>query len=166
MVEAAEAPAEQGAEVPPAGAAELGPVSDNVAMEEARDVDRLENGTHSSRRGIPVVVTRVPTPNSSDVPQHLQIQYGESGRPGTVVRLPDVPPSWPKAREIVGWFCEDQDNQGNPFREPCTRTLQTREADPAPAEGKARPEGSGRPGAPVAGPGPVAELEPQQLQLF
>jgi len=84
---------------------------------EEHDMQVPENHIYTSRRGVPVTVRRIPVPDSPGGAEQLEVRYGKSGRPGTVVWLPDVPRCWRTVHQIIAWFRDDRDNYGKPFVE-------------------------------------------------
>ena len=74
-----------------------------------------DDGIYTSQRGVPVRVQRVLTPDSPTGAQTLEIRYGDSGRPGTIVWFPDVVRCWDKAQQIIDHYRNDCDNLGRPF---------------------------------------------------
>jgi hypothetical protein len=78
---------------------------------------RPDDAIFISRTGIEVTVKRIPVADAPNSVRHIQIQYGSHQRPGTVVWLPDIPRCWPKAQQIIGYYCADRDNLGRQFRQ-------------------------------------------------
>ena len=77
-----------------------------------RDQTKPESGTHFSRRGVEITVSRIPQPDCPHGSQQVEIRYGRKVRTGLCEWFPDTPRLWPRIADVLSNFINDCDAYG------------------------------------------------------